>query len=138
MIHSAVWPLALLLLAASPDVGDPSPAAFLGTWQGTSTCVDLKVAPACHDEVVVYDVVRAEKAGSLTVKADKVVDGKRLPMGDLEFTYSPPPDACWRSDAKSARFHSVWCLKVQGDRASGTLRRFEDNAVIRVIELKRK
>ena len=36
-------------LAALLDI-----SAFLGTWRGTSTCVDRELAPACKDEIVVY------------------------------------------------------------------------------------
>ena len=34
---------------------------LLGTWRGTSTCVDHIAAPACQDEVIVYEFCRADR-----------------------------------------------------------------------------
>ena len=65
---------------------------LLGTWNGTSTCVNRQVAPSCKDETVVYEVRRSDKPQTAVLAADKIVDGKRVPMGGLEFT---APGASW-------------------------------------------
>src|SRR6185295_16812892 len=57
-------------------------AAPMGVWRGASTCTDRVAAPACHDEVVVYEFTAGAKAGTVHWKADKIVDGQRQPMGE--------------------------------------------------------
>ena len=48
--------------------------SILGTWRGTSTCVDKVAFPACHDEVVIYEIrSHLTAADSVIVRADKVV-----------------------------------------------------------------
>ena len=115
-----VLPL-LLLTSASRWTAAEVPSsleAFLGTWKGTSTCVDLKAAPACKDEVVVYEVTKGPKAGSALMKADKIVDGKREPMGELTFTYSEPEGA-WVSEFRNTRVHLLWRFVINGRRIEG-------------------
>jgi hypothetical protein len=61
---------------------------IVGTWRRTSACVDRRAAPACTDEEVIYAVVASPgPPDSVTVTADNVVDGKRVPMGSLDFTH---------------------------------------------------
>jgi hypothetical protein len=114
-----------------------SPAAFVGTWQGSSTCVNRQLAPACQDETVVYDVRRSEKVGVVTLKADKIVEGRRLPMGELEFTYSSS-EGCWRSEFETARVHAAWCLVVKENELTGHLRLVPGNETVRDVRLRRK
>ena len=134
------WLLLPLLcaLAARPGAaaGTGDLAQFLGTWHGTSTCVDRQVAPACKDETVVYEVVRSDKPQAVVLKADRIVDGKRVPMGDLEFTFSEK-QGCWRSEFTTPRVQGVWCLVVEGKKLSGGLRVSPENAVVRKVELSR-
>lgn len=110
---------------------------FLGTWRGTSTCVNRQVAPACKDETVVYEVRRSDKPQTATLKADKIVDGQRVPMGELDFAYDAK-ESCWRSEFKTSRVHAAWCLKVQGKGMTGSLLDLPDNVVVRKVELKRE
>ena len=131
----AVLVLLVAGIARAGEKGDP--ADFLGTWRGTSTCVDRKVAPACKDETVIYEVRRADKAGAVILEADKVVGGERLPMGELEFTYSGK-DGCWRSEFTTPRTHGVWCLVVEGRKLTGTLRVLPENADVRKVEAVRE
>jgi hypothetical protein len=110
---------------------------FLGTWHGTSTCVNLQVTPACKDEVVVYEVRRSEKPGAAILSADKVVNGQRLPMGDLEFVYDAK-EACWRSELNTPRVHAVWSLKVVGRTMTGHLRDIPTDTDTRDVRLDRE
>ncbi len=49
---------------------------IVGTWRGTSACVDRQAALACTDEEVIYEIVVSPgRPDSVTVTADKVVDG---------------------------------------------------------------
>ena len=48
---------------------------------GSSVCTDRAAAPACTDGQVVYEIdATPGKPNAVTVKADKVVDGERIPM----------------------------------------------------------
>jgi len=110
---------------------------FLGTWRGTSTCVNRHVAPACKDEVVVYEVLRSEKPATALLKADKIVNGERLPMGDLEFIYDAKED-CWRSELNTPRVHAVWSLKVVGRTMTGHLHDIPTDTDTRDVHLDRE
>ncbi len=90
----------------------PSPA---GIWRGESKCTTD--ASACHDEHVVYYVEAvAGRPDQLSIRADKIVDGKAITMG------SGP----WNYDVKkqTITFESngrLWLLAVHGDHIDGTL-----------------
>lgn len=132
----------VIALALAFDVGSGAslgaePAALdtiLGTWRGSSACTDRVAAPACRDEVVIYDVRASGKAGVATLKADKVVDKERVPMGELEFAYDKG-EGCWRSEFETPRAHGVWCLVVKGKQMTGTLRLPPAGSIVRRIQL---
>jgi hypothetical protein len=119
--------------ASMPIAADVTP--LLGTWRGTSTCVNLKIAPACHDEVVVYEVRPAEKPGTATLQADKIVDGTRASMGELDFAFDEK-EGCWKSEFQNTKVHVVWCLVVNGTGMTGGLRDVPTGEPIRKVELK--
>jgi len=130
--------LALVGLAGSAAASGAATDRIVGTWRGTSLCVDLKVAPACHDEEVVYEIKPAAgKADTVTVSADKIVNGERLPMGVIDFTYDDK-DATWKGEVTSPRYHSLWILKVEGASIKGTAEDLAAKAVIRRIDLGRQ
>lgn len=118
--------------AEGGDLGD-----FLGTWRGTSTCVNRKIAPACSDETVVYEVRRSDKPKSAVLNADKIVNGQRVPMGELEFAYSDK-EGCWRSTFNTPRVQGVWCLVVEEGNMTGTLRVMPENAEVRKVQAVRE
>jgi hypothetical protein len=39
---------------------------IVGTWRGTSACVDRQSAPACTDEEVIYEIVASPRPISVT------------------------------------------------------------------------
>jgi hypothetical protein len=127
---------ALLVLAAigmwAAEMGDLN--EFLGTWRGKSTCVNREAAPACIDEVVVYEVRRSDTPNAAVLRADKIVDGQRVPMGELAFAYSHK-DGCWRSELSTPRVHGVWCLMVNSRVMTGSLRLLPENADVREVRL---
>jgi hypothetical protein len=122
------------LVAAMPQ--DHKPSELVGTWRGTSTCTDLAAAPACRDEVVVYDFTLGAKPGTVVWKADKVVDGKRVPMGEMDVTYNAE-QKCWFAEFQSARVHSVWCLVVDGAHLTGTGRLLPGKETVRKIDVRK-
>jgi hypothetical protein len=118
-------------LLAQPAAG---PAQLIGTWRGTSTCSDRVAAPACKDETVVYEFTTGPQPGTVHWVADKVVDGQRLTMGELDLAYDTT-EACWKAEFSSPRTKMVWRLKVDGTQLSGTGRQQPGDATVRKVEL---
>jgi hypothetical protein len=133
---------AVLAFAAAPPVSFAKDdivgqrAAAIGVWRGTSTCTDRVAAPACRDEVVVYEFTAGAKPGALHLKADKMVDGQRLPMGEMDLEYATG-DACWRGEFTSPRLHSVWCFVVKGSQMTGTGTLLPGKKTIRKIDVRK-
>lgn len=109
---------------------------LIGTWRGTSICTDRVAAPACNDETVVYEFTAGPQPGTVTWKADKVVNGARQTMGEMTVTYDKG-EGCWKGELESPRVHSVWCLAVTGDRIAGTGRLLPGKQTIRRIDVRR-
>ena len=125
--------LAVPLFAGAPE-GPPPPEPIFGTWRGTSVCMDRERAPACKDEEVLYTFTRpADGAeGKAHQKADKIVDGNVVPMGELDFTYDPNVRA-WVSEFESPRVHGLWSYSVAGGKLSGTLLELPSRAILRTV-----
>jgi hypothetical protein len=82
----AAWLAASGALAA-PTASNGPTAQLEGEWRGRSLCVTT-TRPACTDETVVYSIKRhAAGTEAFDVKADKIVDGKRLFMGNLACSF---------------------------------------------------
>jgi hypothetical protein len=111
-------------------------ASFIGTWRGTSTCVNREFAPACKDEVVVYEVARTDAPGTAHIKAYKIVNGEKLLMGELDYTYDET-NACWAGEFRNDHVHIVHRLKIDGTSMSGTLSDVETGTKVREMALKR-
>lgn len=108
-----------------------------GDWYGESICVNKEKFPACHDEKVVYHIVVASgKTDTVTIKADKIVNGKPEAMGVFDFLY----DARQRtltSEFKNEKVHIVFELAVKGDLIEGTLSTLPDKTLVRHIKVKK-
>ncbi|HET9314593.1 MAG TPA: hypothetical protein VFQ51_03350 [Vicinamibacteria bacterium] len=134
--------LVIVVLALSRSLlgapADHAPSEILGLWRGTSVCTDRVAAPACNDEVIVYEFKAGPKPGTVRWQADKVVDGRRESMGDaLDMAYDPG-DACWRTEFRSPRVHVVWCLTVTGDDLMGSAWLLPGKATVRKVEAHRE
>lgn len=102
--------------AAGPERATAPPSA-IGTWAGTSTCVGNR--PACKNESVVYRIVPVDGAAAkVRMYGDKVLDGKRVPMGALDFVVNGARLSC---DFTINRTHGLWEFTVAGDTMEGTL-----------------
>jgi hypothetical protein len=124
-------------LAQGEGQGGGTVDEIVGTWSGSSVCVDRQAAPACNDEQVVYDVnANPGKPNTVTVKADKVVDGKRVSMGALVFTHDAKSGS-WTSGFDTPRFHALWRLTVNGAMLTGNLTLLPSKAVVRKINLRK-
>jgi hypothetical protein len=61
--------------------------AIFGDWRGESTCVVRE--SSCHDEDSLYHVSKmAGKPGWVSMKLDKIVNGKPVTMGVMDCSYS--------------------------------------------------
>ena len=118
----------LALLAFCVVCGAQSGKAdVIGTWEGESICT---VHPsACHDEHVIYEISDAGR-DKLKMSADKVVNGERQNMGDLECTYERKTLSC--PFAKG-----VWAFDVSGTKMTGTLK-LTDGTLFRKVDVKKK
>ena len=129
--------LALIGCVMQAAVVDHAPPELAGTWRGTSTCTDRAAAPSCRDETVVYEFQPGAKPGTVTWKADKVIDGKRAPMGEMELTYDSR-EKCWAADFRSASLQSRWCLTIDGNHLTGTGQLLPGKQTIRKIDARKE
>jgi len=105
--------IVLLALTLLPQAG-----GLVGSWHGTSTCVDREHFPNCHDEEVIFDAVaRGTSGDTVTVRADKIVQGHREFMG--ESNYVRGADGLWVAEFSNERVHLRLTLRVQGSKLLG-------------------
>lgn len=114
--------------------GEANP--FFGTWTGSSTCVGDH--PACKNETVVYRFMPSkEHPGLVTLLADKIIAGKRVPMVMLDFEY----DAAAKSLACEfmiGHTHGIWAYEIAtGDEMDGTLVVLPEKSLARVVKVHR-
>jgi hypothetical protein len=101
-----------------------------GTWRGTSEC--MQADSPCHDEVNVYRFSEiGGKPGTFSGVASKIVDGKEVVMGTLDWTYDSEHHIL-ESKIEGSKFRLV----VNGNKIEGTLR-LTDNTLYRRIHLER-
>lgn len=136
------WAFSLLMVAgcvlrASALSDDHKPSELIGTWRGTSTCSDRIAAPACRDEVVVYDFTAGPKPETVHWKADKLVNGQREPMGEMDLAYDAQ-EKCWASESSSPRVRVVWCVAVDGAHLTGTGRLLPGKEIVRRIDARKE
>lgn len=124
-------PIALftyLMFAVSLSATTLSPVT--GTWRGTSVCVQTD--SPCHDEVNVYRFSEiAGKPNKLLCIGSKVVDGKEIEMGTIEWTFNPEYHAL-----EAQVSGNTFRLIVMGNRMEGTLKT-PNNVTYRRIHLER-
>ena len=121
----------LVIATASQLMSGQGKHAIAGIWRGQSFCEQKE--SACRDETVVYRVsLLQDKPGSFSVSADKIVDGKAVNMGTLEFRYIAAQNALVCEYAQG-----VWQLSVDGNKMEGTLTR-PDGIVFRRVALRKE
>lgn len=133
-----VFTLAALMLlisgsSANPATGDGSD--LVGNWTGDSICVGP--FPACHDEKVIYRIPKGpDTAGTVTITADKIVNGKPELMGVLDFKYDAAKDTL-TCDFVRGNTHGLWEFSVQGNTMEGTLVVLPEKTLARRVKLKK-
>ncbi|HET9299125.1 MAG TPA: hypothetical protein VFO11_04220 [Candidatus Polarisedimenticolaceae bacterium] len=132
---SIVVLLVLGLCMGASGAATPPPESVLGTWAGRSICVGDR--PACKDEDVVYRFVAVEgRPGTVTLLADKVLAGKRVPMGRLDFEHNAALGML-RCEFTRGSTHGVWMFEVSGDAMTGTLRILPEKSLARKVSVQR-
>lgn len=110
-------------------------ASVLGTWTGTSTCVGNR--PACKDEIVVYRVMPGDgHPHQVRMFGDKIIEGKRLPMGMLVFDVDAA-NRTLRCEFRIAQTHGVWSFNVTEDTMIGKLLILPEESVARNVTVRR-
>ena len=106
-----------------------------GTWSGESICVGNR--PACKNEIVVYRLEPvAGKSTVITVLADKIIEGKRVPMGKLDFQFDEAKRTL-SCEFTRGNTHGVWEFRITGDTMEGTGIVLPDKSVARRVKVKR-
>ncbi len=113
-----------------------SAAEVTGTWRGDSVCVGNR--PACKNEVVVYRFEPvAGRSTLITLFADKIIKGKRVPMYTLVFQY----DEARRTlscEFTQGHTHGTWEYKViSDDTIEGTGIVLAGKSVARRVKVRR-
>src|SRR6476619_1314369 len=138
-ITAAVLTTALLALASATVSSSCQKAdtdnQLAGTWTGKSLCVGDR--PACKNEVVVYRFISVPgKTDLFTVYGDKIVDGKRVVMGKLDFVYDKAKGTV-SSEFTRGQTHGIFNFQLSGDTLKGTLIILPEKTVGRTIEVQR-
>ena len=109
---------------------------LVGDWTGESICVGNR--PACHDEKVVYHISKtADKPDTVTLSADKIVDGKPELMGVLDFKYDAGKGTLTGEFTRGTT-HGVWEYNVKGNEMEGTLSILPDKTIGRRVKVKKE
>ena len=122
-------PLGLLVAASLGLLAADTPVA--GIWRGESLCTS-SASSSCHNETVVYYIEDVPNQPDLvTIRADKIVDGKPVTMGTGQWTRDRSHHTLeWRTSRQ------VWLLVIDGSRIEGTLT-MADQTVVRKMTLKK-
>jgi hypothetical protein len=121
----------LVMTAASRLMFAQGKPAIAGVWRGQSSCEQKE--SACREETVVYRLSPLQdKPGSFSVSADKIVDGKAVNMGTLEFRYVED-----QHELVCEYAQGVWRLSVDGEKIEGTLTR-PDGSLFRRVALRKE
>lgn len=134
-ISCAVFLMLAAGASARAEQNAADPRSLIGTWRGTSICSDRVAAPACNDETVVYEFRAGAAPGTVHWAADKVVNGQRQPMGEMDLTFDTA-EACWKGTFTSPRASVVWRLSVDGTHMTGTARLPPANPTVRTVDLR--
>jgi len=109
--------------------------ALAGDWTGTSLCTNLKVAPACKDEVVIYHFTH--KGGpTWHLAADKIIAGKPEFMGEFDMTLEGSRLTYEMTNRRGER--ALWDFNVDGDRIQGVLKMLPAGDVVRKVDVTKK
>jgi Protein of unknown function (DUF3224) len=111
--------VALLFALSGSTASYAQQTSLAGDWTGESICAGGN--PSCHDEKVVYHIsVDPADSTKVTIRADKIVDGKPEWMGDIVLKYDASKQTL-TGDLQSPRYKGIWEFTVKGNIIEGTL-----------------
>jgi Zn/Cd-binding protein ZinT len=87
-----------------------------GIWKGTSIC-QVKTSP-CHDETVVYHILKTGNAQVYEVTMNKIVNNAKEEMGMMKFMYDPSKETLISRDTIR---DATWTFVLKGKKIDGTL-----------------
>ena len=94
-------------------------AKLVGNWTGESICTGTR--PACHDEKVVYRITKApDAAGKVTIRMDKIVNGKPELMEAFDFQWDGEKGTLVNEFTRRTT-HGRWEFTVKGNIIEGVL-----------------
>lgn len=88
--------------------------SLIGNWVGTSIC-QVRDSP-CRDENVVFHIAAGNGANQYKVRADKIVKGQPIDMGELDFKFAPATQTLTCTTPSG-----TWVLVVNDRHIDGTL-----------------
>jgi len=107
-------PLAIVALVAGAALANAEPPLIVGTWIGTSTCVDRQRAPACTDERIRF-VFQGAATGAVHLDAQKWVGTAYDTMFEIDVARDPV-SGNWVHDFETPRgLKARWKFKVVTD-----------------------
>lgn len=116
--------------------GSDSLSLILGDWEGESVCVD-KNRPACKNEHVVYHITKKDdEADTVTLAADKIIDGKPVEMGVLECKYDASKSTLTCEFTVNST-HGVFEFTVKDDEMEGTLKLLPAGTIGRRVKVRK-
>ncbi len=125
----------ILFFLLSSVTQQKTPAAqnsLIGTWHGTSICVDRERDSACKDEEVVYVVKRIPSTrDTVEMEAFKIINGHRVSMGTMNFVYTRGSHS-W-TYALIARVHALWTYQASDSTLIGTLAELPSKRLMRRV-----
>ncbi|HVF44559.1 MAG TPA: hypothetical protein VM936_16160 [Pyrinomonadaceae bacterium] len=137
--------LGAVLAAALPELrrgarqgvrGPDSLSKVLGDWEGESVCVD-KNRPACRNEHVVYHLTKKEgEPDGVTMRADKIVNGRPEEMGALDCKHDAEKSTLTCEFTVNGT-HGVFEYAIRGDEMEGTLKLLPAGTLGRRIHVKK-
>jgi hypothetical protein len=125
----------LIILSTSVQAQSDPRNKLVGNWAGESICTGKR--PACNDEKVVYRIqLNPKNSSSVTIQAYKIVDGKPVDMGTLDFIYDPGTSSL-TCDFSRGRTHGLFQFSVEGDLIKGVLSLLPEKEIVRNIKVKK-
>ncbi len=114
----------------------PAKSPLLGTWHGSSLCVDHNRDAACKDEEVVYVVTGLPSIrDTVEMEAFKIINGQRVSMGLLRPARLPGSQS-WSCEL-ATRVHAVWTFQAKDSTLTGTLAELPSKRLIRKVNATR-
>src|SRR5579862_1221934 len=102
---------------------------FSGIWKGFSLCQQKNTA--CNDEQVVYYISPMVGKHLVPVRASKIVSGREINMGDIEFRFDPDKVELVSDSSKV----TLWKLKRSENKIQGAL--YVGDSLYRIVTLSR-